>query len=534
MNLPPFLTEQWASAYFQILFNVLVFAIGIPFLGLQLVVQEDVRHVVTYRTWKIVLWLLLVLLLFLSAVSFIWFLHPGPSVDHARNRETIYLQTGGDATPADKTDDSPSAGGKINQLLDPGQPVDRDRSKETLSSQTAGENIPAGKAAHSPPAGGETLIKKIFNLLPTFDDKYQAYLAGAIVTIIPILTLAFGYWLPTNYTRKKVIRQFRNDIVKGFNKKGVINKSTLEKIAYLGEHGNPGIEKRYVLDAYKHIAHKVQKKPIRFKYKFIIAAHERISAKWPEDKLAGEATKPVSEESAELDDAPETLPETKKKFHRHFIFFERLRERIPDDEVGYKGRELEGMIRSLIPILQYREKPGNDENLKQAGELLKSIWRNVSGSSTNRDAALSAFTLKKLGLTAIKENSDEVVLMYLKHAAACDDSVVFELGLAALKAELYKSATFALSELENLALAEGGGVLGSNETTYNLLGLAAHFIEAGDSGKRRVMRFMSPRKDSFSPSLKRCIELATDYHYYNGHFKTADQLGKMYDVLTAT
>ncbi|HEY9403694.1 MAG TPA: hypothetical protein VIQ24_13605 [Pyrinomonadaceae bacterium] len=71
----PFLSEQWATTYLQILFGLMVFALGIPALAFELIVQEDVRHVVQ-RRWHLKVWLALVFMLFISSILFVWLLHP--------------------------------------------------------------------------------------------------------------------------------------------------------------------------------------------------------------------------------------------------------------------------------------------------------------------------------------------------------------------------------------------------------------------------------------------------------------------------
>lgn len=402
---PPFLTEQWASAYFQILFSALVFAIGIPFLGLQLVMQEDVRHVVTYRQWKLLIWVLLVLLLFMSAVSFIWYLHPVQMEQRAAEERTKLANADAQPSPKPNTE---------------GQP-------------------------------------------PTDVEAEQHYrervAAGLIVTIIPAAALIFGYWLPTNYTRKKVIRQFKSDLISSFNKNRTLKKEILMKLVYLGDHGNAGIEKSLVLNAFTEIAHHVQNSSGAYQY---------------------------------------------------------------------RGRELADMVRSLRTVVEEGEKQGNDENYKQAAGLLKIIWSRVTGQHSTQDATLAASALKQLGMTAVKDRSEETASIYVMLAAECDDSVVFELGLAALNARRYRVATIALAKLETLALREN---FQNIETISNLLGLLAQYSSHGVSAKRRVDVFLSDSSHLFSPSLQACVNSANEYHYKAGSFDTADKILELFKEL---
>jgi hypothetical protein len=377
---PPFLTEQWASAYFQILFSALVFAIGIPFLGLQLVMQEDVRHVVTYR-------------------------------------QSAQMERRAD---------------------------ERARVAEIVPQPTN-----SNTESQPPPAEAET------------NEHYRERVAaGLIVTIIPVVTLIFGYWLPTNYTRKKVIHQFKSDLISSFNKNRSLQRELLMKLVYLGDHGNAGIEKTLVLNAFMEIAHHVQ----------------RGTKKHP-----------------------------------------------------YRGRELADMVRSLKTVVEEGERRGNDENYKQAAGLLKVVWSRVTGEHSNQDATLAASALKHLGLTAVRDRSEETATIYVMLAAECDDSVVFELGLAALTAKRYRVATIALDKLETLALNEN---LRNTETTSNLLGLLAQYSTHGISASRRANQFLSKTSHLFSPSLQVCVDSANDYHYKAGSFDTADKILELFNKLT--
>src|SRR5215213_3258132 len=69
------LSETWASAYVQILITLIIFALGIPALAIQLVVQDDIRTVFQ-RRWKWTMWIILVIGIFGAFISFIWILHP--------------------------------------------------------------------------------------------------------------------------------------------------------------------------------------------------------------------------------------------------------------------------------------------------------------------------------------------------------------------------------------------------------------------------------------------------------------------------
>jgi hypothetical protein len=70
----PKLTEAWASAYLQILFGMLVFAIGLPALITQLIVQEDIRQIV--QRWHSWFCVLICIPILVALLLFVWMLHP--------------------------------------------------------------------------------------------------------------------------------------------------------------------------------------------------------------------------------------------------------------------------------------------------------------------------------------------------------------------------------------------------------------------------------------------------------------------------
>lgn len=469
-DLPPFLTEQWATAYFQVLFSVLVFAVGIPFLGIQLIMQEDVRHVVTYRTWKIRLWAALVIALLFSNILFIWIIHPA-TLDKAdvptqvSKNEPLPVSSGvtGDngrdgAAEQLRASESQPADSVLNQ----GQPK-KPVPVGAAPSDAATPTHPPAEQYQSPVPGPSPIQTASPN---ESEDNvwpwYQSMIAGLIVTVIPIAALTLGYWLPSTFTRKKVIKQFEADLISSIKKHRRPKPDTLLNLTYLGEHGNPGIEKQLVLESFKRVASALQ------------------------------------------------------------------------DEPGYKGRELAEMIKSISPILLNTEKPGNDENHKFAANLLHTIWRKVSGKYSYLDAMLAATTLKQLGLEAVMSKSDETALRYVSEGALCDDSIVFELGVLAVRTGRFNVAMDALRNLEVMAFADEIQPEDRKEATHSLLGLLANFIAAGEASRRRAESFLTRERSAFVPSLEVCIKEATDYHFIKADFFTADKILAMERELTAT
>lgn len=454
----PVLTDQWASTYVQILFNVLIIAVGIPFLTFQ-IMQEDVRHVVTYRHWTTTLLALMCFILFLSVISFIL----------------------------------------------PPHPAKEDRNLNASAPATAGTNRMAGTSTsngqeQTPPNSAVPSDSWLSSLK---DDETQAYIAGGIATIVPTVTLLYGYWLMTNYTRKKVIRQFRMELLIDYRRKGVINKDILSKLVYLGEHGNAGIEKNLVLNAFKQIAYLVQRSSRKHRYKFLRDLCARVARSWPKDKTSD------------------------NKYKSLFSVFRIMAGRIPRTVSGriYYGHELADLIKSLEVILPHSDKLGNDENYKIAADLLTVILTSVSKDlATREDKRLAATMLEKLGTTAVRERSPETAHLYIMKAAACGHSYVFKLGLEALNVKQFKIANDALNRLETLALAEDAGQLKPVAATSNLLGLIAHYVLLNNSSKKRAYTFLKKAGNAFSPSLESCVAAAINHHYSRSNFETVDKL----------
>ncbi len=429
-ELPPFITEQWATVYFEVLFSVLVFAVGIPFLGLQLIMQEDVRHVVTYKTWKIRVWAVLVFVLLFSNLLFIWIIHPLTETQKASESNSLAANAKAEHAPAapPATDDRTSP---------PGQQV------STIANPASTTAAPTEETADHWP-------------------WYQSVTAGAIITFVPLAALSFAYWLPLNYTRKRVIRQFEKDLISSISRDRRPNLDVLIKITYLGEHGNPGFEKNLVLDSFKRIAEVLQ-----------------------------------------------------------------------DPKTGYKGWELADIIRSINPILQNSEKPGDDENYKVSAKLLHAIWGRVSESASPKDAMLAASALKQLGLSAVRSKSEETALLYLIEGASCDEAVVFELGVEAVRLIRFNIATDALNKLEAMAFSKEKEAREREEATHSLLGLLAHFFAAGESSRRKAERSLAVSAEGFVPSLEDCMKSAIDYHFSRADFETSDKLLGMARTLAA-
>jgi hypothetical protein len=89
-------------------------------------------------------------------------------------------------------------------------------------------------------------------------SDWQNILAGVIVTVA--IALAIGFWSRNLYTnaRERIARDLEDSLIKTFRRRGFLEENTLSDLIHLGVHGDPGIEKRLVLEALGYLAERVQ------------------------------------------------------------------------------------------------------------------------------------------------------------------------------------------------------------------------------------------------------------------------------------
>lgn len=210
----PMLSEQWATTYLQILFGLMVFALGIPALAFELIVQEDVRHVVQ-RRWHLKMWLALVFMLFLSSILFVWLLHP--------------LQDNKNSTPAASSPPAAAA-----------------------NAAAAPPEHPTGDAAHNDEAANAAHAREK-------DWAWKMSVAAAVLlTLVPTLTFVGGWVLFDRCRRVKVVESVAKSLRQSYEKRKVLDATDLEDLIYLGTHGKAGRQKNLVLEVIDETAQRVQ------------------------------------------------------------------------------------------------------------------------------------------------------------------------------------------------------------------------------------------------------------------------------------
>lgn len=462
--MPPPLSEAWATAYVQILITLVVFALGIPALAVQLIVQDDIREVF-HRRMRVTGWIASLAIIILTFIAFVWILHP--PFKKAKTPTNNQTEVGKDivisipltvATPAE-----------TDANMAPNNPV-----------------IAVGRATIANPATEE-------------EDEYflmWSLAASVVMTVIPLILITLGYMQITYLRRQNIVKELENELLGDYledrppkkrwrslltilrdsffkkkrkNRKSVVSRpeqqeadnlvedtlpplreDTLHDLIYLGQHGKPGRDKKFVFDVFDRIAATVQ--------------------------------------SAEK----------------------------------YQGGELEDLISGLKDILLNNNQPGDDEDFNYAIEILKSIRTRLSQkekTSKYLDAGLTISVLEELGIEAVKSKSVRTAERFLDEAVSSE--TIFKMGLIALDNKQFHTATLALNRLESLAEDKG---LPACPETFALLGLIAHFIMSGTSARMRADDFLSENLQTFKPSITACLAGAHEHHYLSSNFDTADKI----------
>lgn len=217
--LPPY-TEQWATAYLQVLFQSFLFAVGVPTAIYSLIVDNDIKRVFQTRRWTR-RYLFATSLLYVALFIIVWFLRPdqAPSQSHLPVAPPAVTANQTQGTPPDTT---------------------------TAPSQTATEDSVTLAGNPRPRPSWRNVFKRLF--------------AAFSVTVLPFGVLIFGLRLNNQFQRQKVIERLAAELLKSLKDKESIDTIALADLGYLGEHGRAGSEKQMVLDVIDRLVETVQEK----------------------------------------------------------------------------------------------------------------------------------------------------------------------------------------------------------------------------------------------------------------------------------
>jgi hypothetical protein len=469
---PPQLSETWAAAYVQILITLVVFALGIPALAIQFVVQDDIREVFR-RRMRITGWVTSLVVILLAFIAFVWFLHP----------------------PFKKVSSAPTY-----------RPVEAD--KQVLVSLPLTVNTsPAmspGSTAQDPIVAIGNPIVSVPGLAGEDENSYMGSLiASVIMTLIPLILIGLGLIQITYLRRQNMIKELEKEIIEDFTAEQTLRKGLQLRLVKLRDW-------------------LFKKRPSSKKGKKKKRAGPRVARQKAHD-LQARVSHPLEEET--LRDLI-FLGRSAKAGRDKKLVLDSLNRIsfIVQDSATYQGGELEDLIPGIKDIVLNGEQPGGDEDFNHAIVILKGIRHRLSQKkhTANKylDAGLVTIMLEDLGVEAVKNKSVRTAERFLEEASS-SSKTVFKMGLTALDGKQFHTATLSLNRLESLA---GSKDLTACPETFDLLGLIAHFIATGIASRMRADQFLSENFQAFTPSIDDCLEGAYKHHYSSSNFETADKI----------
>jgi hypothetical protein len=205
--LPPPLSDAWATAYLQVLFQGFLFALGVPTAIYSLIIDNDIKRVGQTRV-RAGVYFLATAFLYLGVMIFVWFHPRSPAAPRA-------------ATPDERAAASTTQG-----------------ATETANGASTEVAVPR---------------------------NFVSILAPVSVTFLPFVVLSTGLWLNRQFKRRKVVERLANVLADTFDNDGYLDDTALDDLTYLGEHGLPGDEKKLVLDVIDQLAGRVQANLAQYK-----------------------------------------------------------------------------------------------------------------------------------------------------------------------------------------------------------------------------------------------------------------------------
>jgi len=465
--MPPPLSEAWATAYVQILITLVVFALGVPALAIQFVVQDDIREVF-HRRMRITGWVTSLAVILLAFISFVWFLHPP--------FKKVSSASTNSPTGADK-----QAQVSIPLIINTSPPTNTG-SADQVPVITVGKPIVSGLEDEDEHSYMESLI------------------ASVVMTFIPLILIGLGLIQTTYLRRQNIIKELEKEIVDDFTAEWTLRKGVKRWLVNLNDW------------LFKKKTSKKKKKK---------RARPRTAQQKPDD-LSASASRPLEEET--LRDLI-FLGRSGKAGRDKKLALDSLNRisLVVQNSDTYQGGELADLIPGIKDVILNGEQPGSDEDFNHAIVILKGIRHRLSqkkDTSKYLDAGLATTILEELGVEAVKNKSVRTAERFLEEASS-SSKTVFKMGLTALDGKHFQTATLSLNRLESLANSKD---LKECPETFDLLGLIAHFTATGLATRMRADQFLSENIHAFIPSIDDCLEGAYMHHYSSSNFETADKI----------
>lgn len=501
--MPPPLSEAWATAYVQILITLVVFALGVPALAIQLVVQDDIREVF-HRRMRVTGWVTSLIVTLLAFIAFVWVLHPP------------FKKVGGPPT-------TKQIGVGDRAIVNVPLIVD------TLPSASAGAQANGTVIAVGNPTVSPSKPEK------EDEDELsyaESFAASVVMTLIPLALIGLGLLQTTYYRRQNIIKELEKEILEDY----ATEQTLAERLWRLVANTRDWLFKK-----------KRGRRPRKNRFRRLLATlAEYLSPKRLGGKGKRRAKPRAARKKQEVLKTPSARP-LEEETLRDLIFLGKRGKAGRDKKLvldslnhisvvvqgspAYQGGELADLIKGIKDVILNSDQPGSDEDFNNAIAVLKGIRHRLPPRvevSEYLDAGWVTKTLEDLGVEAVKSKSERTAERLLQ--ASSSSKTVFKMGLTALDGKNFHTAVLSLNRLESIA---GEKNLKACQETFDLLGLIAHFTAIGTATCMRADQFLSKHIKAFLPSVDDCLRGAYEHHYSSSNFETADRILDLRQKITS-
>ncbi len=294
---------------------------------------------------------------------------------------------------------------------------------------------------------------------------WQEVAGNAAVTIVLVLTVIFWWSQMREHSRETVLQLLCRRCARNVRRRGILPERTLADIVYLGEQGEPGHEKKQVLEALDGLAASVQNRKQYTGYEL-------------EGLIQGIETTTLGGAGVGVLD--------------NFL-------------------RAAGVIEHILLRLQRPE-------LSAAPDTAIALWTLERLGVASLQLGSERAALAVLWVVASAAERQDGAFQFATER-------LFGIGRAALvDARCFLVAVAALSKLE--ASAERRTLL-KGEVAADLLGLLAEFWANDGTARRHARSVLERVAGYFEPPLLEGMKAAIEHQYRTAHFNTADKLADM-------
>ena len=192
----------------------------------------------------------------------------------------------------------------------------------------------------------------------------------------------------------------------------------------------------------------------------------------------------------------------------------------------YDGTVLSPLVRGLVKIIASEDRPGTTQNYQTAIEIINHLWTTVNERRffNKRDATTLIETSSELGEAAVRSRHETVAVAFLNTIA--DETVLFRIGVAALRHDRNRIAVTALSKLEVAADEH-------DRLSKELIGLVAAFCASGAHAASWGRGFSRRLHRQYVPDeIRGAARRAVDEFSQVAEYRIADMITTHADALT--